>query len=358
MKGAEHRRQSKRYPVQWRAAVVFDESQERPVLHGKTQDLSEVGAAIFSSHGDLTGSVVTLLLTQPARKGGEDPAVLKLKARVTSTARTPEMSQYRHGLSFIRYPGDGLDVLAKALGSLAGELPREDAGTSVAAPSAPVVEGGRRLARLKELAQAKLAESERLDSRAETNARVNDALAKVHRYFKDLVAQLNAVKPAYPKGYAIAGVPEFTGLAWNEGRADFDMREGAREVRLYDRASLRFRLSGGKEIEIAREFPATEKLRRLLEDCDIAFRTHDIRNDRGMIQRTLFYFPCEVRASLLLLGNYGSGKLLLRARNVSGFGALDQILAPEAVDDESLDELTGYILGEASHLGSLLLRNA
>ena len=341
--------------MQWEASVVFDRSQARPVLHAKTQDLSEVGASIFSQQGDLTGSVVTLLLAQPPRRGGEDPKVLRLKARVISTARTPEMTQYRHGLSFIRYPGDGLEVLAKTLGSLLAETPR---GGPAAAAMPSAVPAGNRLAQLKQLAQVKLAESEGADTQGEINARVHDALSKVHRYLKEFVEQLNVVKPAYPKGYAIAGVPEFTGLAWKDGRADFDMREAAPEVKLYDRVSLRYRLSGNRQIEVAREFPASEKLRQMLEDCAIAIRTHDIRNDRGTIQRTLFYFPCEVTASLVFSGNYGTGKLLLRARSVSGFGALEQIIAPEAIDDESLNELAGFILGETDHPGSLLLRNA
>ena len=344
--------------MHWEAAVLFDKAHARPVLRAQTEDLSEVGAAIFSNHGDLTGSVVTLLLAQPPRNVGEEPKVLKLKARVISTARTPEMSQYRHGLSFIRYPGNGLDILARTLNSLAAETPRGRPGAAASTTIPSAVPGGTRLAQLKQLAQAKLAESERIDPRAKINTRVNDALVKVYRYLKDLAEQLNIVKPAYPKGYAIAGIPEFTGLAWTEGRADFDTREAAPGVKLYDKVSLRFRLSGNRQVEVGREFPASEKLKQLLEDCDIAFRTHDVRNDRGTIQRTLFYFPCEVAASLVLLGNFSTGKLLLRTRNVSGFGALEQILAPEAIDDASLDELTGFILGETSHPGSLLLRNA
>ncbi|MBI2750153.1 MAG: PilZ domain-containing protein [Burkholderiales bacterium] len=358
MKETERRRRSSRHPLRWEAAVVFDKAQGKPVVHTQTQDLSEVGAAIFSDHADLTGSIVNLLLAQPPRKGGEEPKVLKLKARVISTARTPQMSQYRHGLSFIRYAGDGAEILAKTLASLTAETPRGGSGAAAKTTMPSVVSGGDRLAQLKQLAQAKLARREGIDPQAEINMRVNDALARVHRYLKELVEQLNIVRPAYPRGYAIAGVPEFSALAWKEGRADFDKREAAPEVKLYEKVSLRFRLSGDKQIEVAREFPASEKLRQLLGDCDIAFRTHDVRNDRGTIQRTLFYCPCEVMASLVLLGNFGTGKLLLRARNVSGFGALEQILAPEAIDDASLDELTGFILGETSHPGSLLLRNA
>jgi hypothetical protein len=33
-------------------------------------------------------------------------------------------------------------------------------------------------------------------------------------------------------------------------------------------------------------------------------------------------------------------------------------VAPEAVTEESLEELTGFILGESSRVGPLLLKNA
>ncbi|TAN52710.1 MAG: PilZ domain-containing protein, partial [Betaproteobacteria bacterium] len=98
MKQAERRRGSSRYPLRWKAAVVFDGPQNKPIVHTQTQDLSVVGAAILSEHGDLTGSLVTLLLAYPARKG-EAPKVLKVRAQVVSTVRTPGMNHYRHGLS-------------------------------------------------------------------------------------------------------------------------------------------------------------------------------------------------------------------------------------------------------------------
>jgi hypothetical protein len=67
----------------------FDGPQNKPVVHTQTQDLSVVGAAILSEHGDLTGSLVALLLAYPARKGAEPPKVLKVRAQVVSTVRTP-----------------------------------------------------------------------------------------------------------------------------------------------------------------------------------------------------------------------------------------------------------------------------
>jgi hypothetical protein len=339
-------------------AVVFDAGHRRPVVHTQIQDLSIIGAAIHTEHGDLTGTVVTLLLAYPSRKASEIPKALKVRARVLSSVRTPDMPHYRHGLSFIRSHDDGVDDLEEILHAAStvahrGEPYAADTGATLDAPAA-----GGRLAQLKQLADAKRAEGKTADAQDEINASVSDALGIAYRYLKDLTEQLNVINPAYRKGYSIPGVREFNRLSWEVGRADFRSREITPIFKLYDRVSLRFQLSGKKQIRVARECPASEKLRQWLADCKIEFNEHDGYNARGAIERTTFVFPCEVKASVMLFGQYDMGKLLLRTSNVSGFGAMDQILAPEAVTDESLDELTGFILGESSRLGPLLLRNA
>lgn len=358
MRESEHRRRSSRYPLRWKAAVVFDTAHGKPVVHTQTQDLSIIGAAILSDHGDLTGSVVTLLLAYPSRNAGEVPKVLKVRARVVSTMRTPGMKHFRHGLSFIRAPDDGSDDLEEILRAVAAVTQGEGAAAADVPVTLDASAAGGRLAQLRQLANRKAAEGTTADPQDAINATISDALEVVYRYLKDVAEQLNVISPAYAKGYAIAGVPEFSDLAWDEGRADFHTREVSPILRLYDRVSLRFRLSGKKQIRVVREYPASEKLKQWLTDCNIEFREQDAWNSRGSIERTTFDFPCEVKASVLFFGQFELGKLLLRTRNVSGFGAMEHILAPEAVNDESLDELTGLILGERNRLGPLLLRNA
>src|SRR5215510_15084658 len=93
----EHRRKSKRYRVRWKAAVVFDKSAERPVLHTETHDLSTGGAAIRTDYGDLTGTFITLLLAQPGSSPVQTSKMLKVRAKVVSCVETPPQPGYRHG---------------------------------------------------------------------------------------------------------------------------------------------------------------------------------------------------------------------------------------------------------------------
>lgn len=357
MQEREHRRRSSRYPLRWKAAVIFDTERRKPVVHTQTQDLSVIGAAIFSDHGDLTGAVVTLLLAYPARHAAETPKVLKVKAQVVSSVKTPGMLHFRHGLSFIRSPDDGVDDLEEILRAMPGGAPQGKPSLADATASRDALATGGLLAQLRRRAQARQAEGATVELQDEIDASVSGALETVYRYLKAVVEQLNVIRPEYPKGYAIHGVPEFTGLSWEEGRADFHMKEVTPILKLYDRVSLRFRLQGGKQIRVSRDYPASEKLKQWLTDCNIEFHEQVAWNKRGSIESTTFVFPCEVKGSVLLFGQYDMGKLLLRTRNVAGYGATEYLLAPEAISEASLDELAEMILVERNRPGPLLLRN-
>ena len=58
-----------------------------------------------------------------------------------------------------------------------------------------------------------------------------------------------------------------------------------------------------------------------------------------------------------LEGDYSNYKILLKMRNVERFGPMEHTIAPQAVTQESLEELTGFILGETNKVGPLLLKN-
>jgi hypothetical protein len=364
MQDAEHRRKFKRHPVRWKAAVVFNSADGKPILHTQTLDLSAGGAAIHSDYADLTGSVVTLLLAQPVSQDGQAPKMLKMKAQVVSSVHSPAASGFRHGLSFVPSKDDDLGAFAKLLATV-GVMPAaaEPAlAAPAAAPAAPETPaaptGGGLLAQLKRAAEAKLAQEKQPVQRDEINARVSAALERAYRYLKNLTEQLIAVKPPYAKEYSLVGMPKLDGLRWEDCRIDFRTREISATKRLFEYVTLNYRLSSGKELRVTRESPADAKLSQLLFDTGVAFTTEEERNQRGSVVKTTFVVPCAVKASLQLLGNFETGKLLLKVRNVEHFGVLEHVVAPESVTDESLDELAHFILGESRQLGPLLLKNA
>jgi hypothetical protein len=342
----EHRRKSKRYRVRWKAAVVFDQAAGRPILHTETQDLSTGGAAIRSDYGDLTGTFITLLLAQPGPPD-KTSKMLKVRAKVVSCVATPPRPGFRHGLSFVRSPDDPLSALE--------ELLKEAASDQPAPPAAPAsADATQRLNMLKQMAQAKLAEEKKPDPQGEINRRVGEALERAFRYLKELAEQLDVLKPAYSnKGYAIPGVPEFSGLAWESGSADLHSGPSQRP----ERVSLHYRIGGQKHVRATREFPRSEKVKQMLVEHKIEYHAKEQRNAKGSLESTTFMFDCEIRASLALEARYDTGKLLLKARNVEHFGTFEHLVSPEAVTPQSLEELASVILGESSRL-TLLTKSA
>jgi hypothetical protein len=356
----EPRRKHKRYKVRWKAAVVFDRATGRPVMQTETHDLSLGGGAIRTEYGDLTGSVVTLLLALPPRHDNEPPRMLKIQAQAVSSVPTPGKPRYRHGLSFIRTPSDELEGLEELLNAAAAGAEGENPAAPPAADEAPAVG---RLAALKQAAQAKLAEEAakpKIDPQKQREQRVSDALQRTYWYLKDMIQQLDVLKPDYPsKGYALPGVPAFGDFAWDVGQVNLRTHETSPTTKIFTRVWMDFRLSRGKPmVKVVRESPANEKMKRMLKDYGINFSSSDTRNESGAILKTSFLFPCEVIGKLELEGNFETGKLLLKTRNVERFGMMEYVITPQAVTQESLEELTGFILGETHKLGPLILKGA
>ena len=373
----EHRRKHKRYPVRWKAAVVFDRLTERPVLHTETFDLSAGGGAIRTDYGDLTNSTVTILLAQPPRQPDEQPRMLKLQAKIVSSAQTPGKAGYRHGMNFVNTPPEGVAGLEELLQAAATGAVGEDPTAAVlqaaaaapaaeapaaAPPAAPAAGPVGRLAALKAAAQQKAiddAAKAKAESKDEKEDRVSEALRRAYWYFKDLVEQLDVLKPDFPgKGYAVHGVPEFTDFAWDVGRLDMRARELTPIRKLTTRVTLDYRLSKGKSIlKVERDYPANEKVKQMLKDYGLVFSSRDTRTESGAVARTSFGIDFEVLCKLELEGNYDTYKLLLKMRNVERFGVMEHIIAPEAVTQESLEELAGFIFCETHKVGPLLLKS-
>lgn len=352
MAAGEHRSRARHHPVGWKVTLEFNEDDEKRVVQSWIRDLSTAGAAVHSNDRDLTGTVVRLSIAYPE---APEQKPLKIRARVVSSARRPGMTQYRHGLSFIRLPFDGRAELEKILRSLPPGAKREEPAAPASERDSVAVRRGR-LAQLRELAEVKRAEAKKPDPRDENAAAISEALRTAYQYLRDLAEQLNVIHPVYPKTYAIPAVPDFKRLVWEEGNADFRTREPTPILKYYDHVSFRFKLSASKEIRTSLEYPASEKLKQFLEEGRIAYTSNDMYHARGAVEGTKFIIPCEVKASLLLYSQLDLGKLLLRTINVSGFGTQNHILSPEAITEESLDELTAFILGEARDLAPSLRR--
>jgi len=226
-------------------------------------------------------------------------------------------------------------------------------------PPAPAAASSSLLANLKKQALAKqMGETQKSVLQTEKMLRIHSALGMAYQYLNDLVQQLNILKPPYAKSYSFFGVADFDEMTWQEGRADFRMQEGSSEDRYYNQVTLRYRLAAPKQFRVVRESPALEKLQKALFDNNIVFTTDEQRNERNQVEKATFTFPAEVKAGLLLAGNYETGSILLRTRNVERFGIMEYQLPPESINQDALDQLAQLILGENNRINQLFQRSA
>jgi hypothetical protein len=271
-------------------------------------------------------------------------------------------------MSFVNTPpeGDaGLEQLLKAAsaGSVGVDpaevaLARAARAAAAPAPAGPVG----RLAALKAAAAQKVADDAaraKAESKEQKEDKVSEALNRAYFYLKELVAQLDVLKPEMPgKGYTVHTLPEFTDFAWDVGKLDLRTRELTPIRKLFTRVTLDYRLSKGKPIlKVERPSPANDKLRQLLKDYQLGFSVRDEKNERGAVVKTIFGINFEVLCQLVLEGDYDVYKLRLKTRNVERFGGTEVLIAPEAVTQEALEEVAGYILCESPKVGPLLLKS-
>ena len=348
--------------MHWKTAVVFDVPGGEPaVFHTETQDLSVGGASVICQH-DLSGSTVTLFLARPYHGRG-DVEMIRMSAQVVSSAFLSASGAFRLGLKFLHADYDAQRGFADELkaaterkaGAAVPAVPPAPAARTAPPSQAAPQESLTVSSRLRQLAQAKQSGTPGQDAQQAVNERVDAALRKAFDYLKELVENLNVVKPPFAKTYPLAiGVPPLDHLVWERGQVDFRAKTLSPTVKLYEQVALNYRLDGKKQIEVTRENPAHEKVARALTDNRIEYTKRESRNARGMIDRTTFTFPCEVTARVAMVGNYQTGRIELTTRHVGRFGTLEHKIEPQAIDDESLEELAGFILGETPTIDRLL----
>ncbi len=101
--------------MHWKVAIVYDHADEHPTFHGVTHEISLVGASLLTAYNIFTEELVTLLLAIPPKHHGQPNKVLEIRAAMIYTVHSAEHDQFRIGLHFRRFKGDGRKVLETAL---------------------------------------------------------------------------------------------------------------------------------------------------------------------------------------------------------------------------------------------------
>lgn len=366
---SDPRRKTKRYKARWKAALAFDRSTNRPIVHTVTRDLSMSGTSVQNQTDEAINSLLTLLLV-PRATDGAPQKILKLKAAVMSS--TAFRNGFRLGLSFI--PDDELSKLRAFLERLdlsAESLPSEPDETEsnkevlpaaapahgsddAATPAMSILDVLKQKNLAKKLAEEQLAK-DKLERQRVLSMRISSTLMSAYRYFTDLVEQLNSLKPAYPRPYPLLSGIDLSDLVWQDNaRTNCFTRKLESEDKIFNKVTLEYSFANPKEIQVVRDSHLLEKTKRTLDEEGIPYQMTRSKNDRGHVDKVNFFIPCEVKAGLVFTCNDESGTLLLRTINVERFGIMEYEFDIERLDQTLLDQLTLMILGEKHSVGKLI----
>lgn len=224
--------------------------------------------------------------------------------------------------------------------------PPQPAPPKVAAPAAEIDSGSSLLLRLKQQAAEKLAsEAKQSGLQQQQKAALNKALSNAYSYLCDFTKQVNVLKPEYPGVYVLSDQAKFDGLTWKEGFADYRFVPGTTEDRLFERVTLSYTLTGKDQIIVEREPPRIELFARSLHDNGLTAEVTEFKNNLGRVARTRFAIKREIRASLLLVGDYTTGEMRLRIVNVQRLGSEDYRIPVDELTQSALEEVALLVLG-------------
>lgn len=113
--GATENRKQHRHPIHWRIALVHRYSDRNDIYHGRTHDLSVLGASIFVDYNIFMMSELVLLLAIPPLQPGHQETIIEIQCRMVYTILASAQSQFRIGIRFLDFKGDGKRLLSDIL---------------------------------------------------------------------------------------------------------------------------------------------------------------------------------------------------------------------------------------------------
>lgn len=209
----------------------------------------------------------------------------------------------------------------------------------------------------KEADTLKNQEAERSQSVKANAAAVDRALRKTFQYMYELFRQLNVVKPACPRAYDLLTVGKIDGLTQGDYRIEFRTSQRDNKEH-YESLTITFKRSKPEQLTVRREAENIERFRDLLWQNNMRFTSEPFRNERRVIVHEVFKINCEVICGADIVGDYESGAIRFKLKNVEDFGPTVYSLEPDTVNDQSLEELAKMFIGKESNFKTFNRRPA
>jgi hypothetical protein len=122
--GSLGKRKHYRHPVRWRVAIVNKGNGKNDIYHGRTYDVSLSGISILLDHNIFFTSEVVVLLAIPPMHQGLKETIVEIQSVLTHYVLDSVHSQFRLGMRFLHFKGDGHKILSDVLAKR--HIPKQD----------------------------------------------------------------------------------------------------------------------------------------------------------------------------------------------------------------------------------------
>ncbi|HEX9389879.1 MAG TPA: hypothetical protein VF928_01060 [Usitatibacteraceae bacterium] len=178
-------------------------------------------------------------------------------------------------------------------------------------------------------------------------ASVDRALRKTFNYLNELFRQLNVVKPPCDRTYDLLTVGKIGGLTQLDYRIEYrtSQRNGTEH---YENLEVTFKRSKGQSLTVKRDAEHIERFRELLWLNNLRFTSEPIRNDRRVVVSETFVISGDIICGVDIVGDYETGVIRFKLKNIEDFGPSMYTLEPDAISDQALEELAKLLIGKES----------
>jgi hypothetical protein len=184
--------------------------------------------------------------------------------------------------------------------------------------------------------------------------RLNAALERIAKFFFAFVKHVNHMEPAIPRTYRLDARTVFDGLKWRGAYVD-SRKQNLSATATWDYVSFFVRYCTARPVTVMRPWTQLAALKVELARLDLRVMDKDDLDDRKARQEWLqaLLLP-EVPVLLEFRGNYQTGFIEVKSRNVAMFNAANYRLDPAEVSPALLDDIGRVLLGRVDRLPHVL----
>lgn len=215
------------------------------------------------------------------------------------------------------------------------------------ATPAPTTDLLNELAREAEV-QSKVAD-QAVRQQADLGERLDRGLRNVFEYLHQFSQHVNVLKPLIPVAYALDYQHRFDNVHWQDGFVDYRTASLA-ERAYFKTVSLRLSLMAENPLIVLRGLRQEEGLRKELHLLNVTIKEEGMTTVPGYGNGTRFVLSPEIPVQMHFIADSVNGRIVIRSRNVCGFGLAAFVAEPEAFSRPVLDAIGRCLLGRVKQM--------